>query len=132
MAIEVDEEMRNKILINVMPVIGSAATVAMVAAASAILKKLTATNHKSSTMAGDTDLAPTSQDTTVSNSEVAGSTVEGALNNEAATANSGSIAAADTEANVQATGAEASSVAATAVDAEQGAVKTNAAALNIS
>jgi hypothetical protein len=58
--------------------------------------------------------------------------VEGALNNEAATANSGSIAAADTEANVQATGAEASSAAATAVDAEQGAVKTNAAALNIS
>jgi hypothetical protein len=132
MAIEVDKEtLRDKILINAMPVIGSLATAGMVAAASAILKKLSATNVTNSTLAGNQNMAPTSQDVAMSGADINGAQTNAAMAADTANASTGNIAAADTEAKVQGTGAEASNTATRAVGLEQGALSSNAATLNM-
>jgi hypothetical protein len=129
---KIDEKMREKILINVAPLVGSFAVAGIVAAASALLEKLSATNVKNSTMAGDQALAPTTQDTSVSNVGVSGTETNAALSQDTANVNEGNVNAAQTEAVVQDTGLEASSTQGSAVGVEQGAVHTDTSALTLS
>jgi hypothetical protein len=121
---EVDEKMKKQILANVMPLIASFGTAALVAAAAAIFTKLSAINFKSSSMAGDKQMKPTDDDVSISKSETAGAEAEGKLAQDKVAGANGEVKAAETEARVQ-TGEV------TASDGGVSALRTKAGATDI-
>jgi hypothetical protein len=129
---EIDkEELRNKILINVMPLIGSIGVSLVVAAASKALTKLTATNVENSTMAGTASNAPADQNFAANRSNVSGYEVDGNVASDSATGNAARIDGASSGAQGQSNNMAASLAATDAVETGAGAVHTNNAAMNL-
>ncbi|MDR3334662.1 MAG: hypothetical protein LBT13_07240 [Treponema sp.] len=128
---EVDAKMKDGIIQNVMPVIGSLATAALVAAAGAVLSKLMTTNYKSSTMAGDKEVKPTDDDVAISKTEAAGSETEGKLAQDKVAGANGEVKASETEARAQTGEATAAESGASALRTKAGASDIETKALKM-
>jgi hypothetical protein len=121
---ELDDNMKKQIAEEVGPIIGSSMAAGLVAAAGAAIMEMVAINYHSSTMAGDTSIKPTDDDTTISKVETAVTETEGKVAQDKVAATEGEVKASEVE-------ARASSGEATALDSGATAARTKAGAADI-
>ncbi|MDR1985890.1 MAG: hypothetical protein LBP88_02825 [Treponema sp.] len=110
------------VLAKVGPLIGSLGVGLAVAGAAAIITKLSAVNMKSSTMAGDTGLHPTDNDTSINKTEASAKDNEGSLAKDGLKAKDGDLSAAQTDAKAMTSDAKAMDAGASAVQPKEGAL----------
>jgi hypothetical protein len=93
---------------------------------------LIAINYKTSTMAGDTTIHPTNNQTDISKVETAATEVEGKLTKDGVKAKDGDLSAAQTDAKALTTDAKALDSGASAAQPKAGALDVKAKALVMS
>ena len=108
----------------VKPIVKSAMTMAVVGAASAVIKNLTVTNYKKTGLTGDTEMKPTEDEVAISKVESSASGTEAALAKDEVTGVDGDLSAAQTE-------AAAATGEATALESGATAARTKAGAADI-
>jgi hypothetical protein len=128
---QLDEKTKNEILEMTEPIIASAAAGAVVAALTSAIEALLVTNYEKSSLTGDEGVHPTSDDTAISKSEVAGSETEGKLSQDKVAAENGEIKANETEARALTGEVTASESGASAVRSKAGASDIETKALKI-
>ncbi|MDR2481366.1 MAG: hypothetical protein LBD07_03620 [Spirochaetaceae bacterium] len=128
---KLDDDMKNKILKSTKPLIVSAAAGALVAGVTAGIMSLVATNYKSSTLTGDKEIHPTSDETAISKSEVAASEKEGKLSADKVSAQNGEVGASNTEAAAAEGEAKAADSGASALRTKAGAADIATKGLNM-
>lgn len=119
-----DKELEAKLTAALTPIIASAATTALVAGAMAAIEALVVTNYHKSDLTGDTEMHPTKDETTISQSETAATSTEGKLSKDEVNAQNGDVKASNMDA--VATDSEA-----TALEEGASAVRTKAGASDI-
>ena len=119
-----NDDQKKMIKDTVKPILTSAMTMAVAGAASVIIKKLTVTNYKESTLTGDKEMKPTEDEVAISKAESSASGVDASLSKDEVTGVDGDLSAAQTEA-VAATGE------ATALETGAAAARTKAGAADI-
>jgi hypothetical protein len=129
---EVDAETKTAILAKVGPAIGSLGAGLAVAAGAALLTKLVGINMKSSTMAGDTGMHPTENDTSISKTETSAKDNEASLAKDGLKVKDGDLSAAETDAKAMTTDAKAMDSGASAAMPKAGALDVKAKGLVMS
>jgi hypothetical protein len=119
-----DKKAQNMITEMVAPIVGSAATAAVVAGAMAALSKLLVTNYKESNLTGDKEMHPTADKASLSQVETSAKDTDASLAKDEATAKDGDLSAMRTD-------AAASNGEATAMDSGAAAARTKAGAADI-
>jgi hypothetical protein len=125
-----DEKISNAIKEAVAPMVGSAMSAALVAAAFAVLKNLTVTNYERKDLTGNKKMSPTEDDVTASKVEASGQDTEASGAKDEVKGQDGDLsgiatdaAVGDTEATVMEGGATAARTKAGAADIEVKALK---------
>ena len=121
---ELDQDTKDTIIKEVTPIIASTAAAACVSAVIGELAMLVAINYKESSLAGDREIKPTDDETTISKSEVAAAESEGKVSHNGVNGQEGEVKAAETE-------ALASTQEATAAESGASALRTKAGASDI-
>jgi hypothetical protein len=119
---EMDADAKAAVLAKVGPIIGSLAAGFAVAAGVALIMKLVCINMKSSTMAGDTGMHPTDNDTSISKSEASAKNNEASVAKDGVKAKDGDLAAAQTDAKALTSDAKALDSGASAAQPKAGAL----------
>jgi hypothetical protein len=117
-------EQKAAIVSAVTPMITSMAASAAVALATGAVSRLIAVNYKNSTMAGDQNIHPTKDETTISKVETNANETDGKLSQNAVAGVDGAVKANETE-------ARALTGEATAADSGASALRTKAGASDI-
>jgi hypothetical protein len=117
-----DDKAKAAILIEVGPLVGGLGASLAVAAAAAIITKLVGINMKTSTMAGDTNMQPTRDDTALSKTEASAKDNEASLAKDGLKAKDGDLSAAQTDAKAMTTEAKAMDSGASAAMPKAGAL----------
>jgi hypothetical protein len=128
---EMDKNMKSGISQAVGPIIASAATAALVAAAGALIASLLVTNYSESTMAGDKGMHPTNDEASMSKVETSGKGTDASLAKDALAAKDGDLSAARTDASVSSGEATAAESGATAARTKAGAADIETKALKM-
>jgi hypothetical protein len=118
-----DEKTKAMILAKTLPLIESAAASMAITAATAAITKLVGVNMKTSTMAGDTGLHPTEDDTSISKTEASAKDNEASLAKDGLKAKDGDLSAAQTDAKGMTTDAKALDSGASAAQPKAGAAE---------
>jgi hypothetical protein len=121
---ELDDELKKQITEDVGPIIGSSIAAGLVTAVGAAIMEIVAVNYHSRTMAGDSSIKPTDDDTTISKVETAVTETEGKVAQDKVAATEGEVKANEVE-------ARASSGEATALDSGATAARTKVGAADI-
>ncbi|MDR2629864.1 MAG: hypothetical protein LBC60_02965 [Spirochaetaceae bacterium] len=117
-----DAETKAAVLKKVGPTIGSAAAGFAVAAAAAVITKLVGINMKTSTMAGDTGMHPTENETSISKTEASAKDNEASVAKDGLKVKDGDLSAAQTDAKAMTTDAKAMDSGASAAQPKAGAL----------
>jgi hypothetical protein len=117
-----DAKTEAAIIQKVGPIIGSLAVGFAVAAGAAAITKLVGINMKTSTMAGDTGLHPTDNDTSLSKTEASAKDNEASVAKDGLKAKDGDLSAAQTDAKALTTDAKALDSGASAAQPKAGAL----------
>jgi hypothetical protein len=117
---------------EIAPVIATLGGGLVLAGAAALVTKLVAVNMKTSTMAGDTGLHPTDNDTSISKTETSAKDNEASLAKDAVKAKDGDLSAAQTDAKALTTDAKALDSGASAAQPKAGALDVKAKGLVMS
>jgi hypothetical protein len=117
-----DASTKAAVLKKVGPLIGSAAAGFAVAAGAAIITKLVGINMKTSTMAGDTGLHPTDNETSISKTDASAKDNEASLAKDGLKVKDGDLSAAQTDAKALTTDAKALDSGASAAQPKAGAL----------
>ncbi|MCQ2379711.1 MAG: hypothetical protein MJ025_02145 [Victivallaceae bacterium] len=120
-----DEERTEKLVAvaqeEIRDLITSAAMQIVVAAVTGVIKNLSATNRKKSTVAGDSNLHPTKQDTSLQKNETSSGATKQSMAKDEVSAQNGAVEASSTNAKASKVDTEASNVKATASKTQAGA-----------
>jgi hypothetical protein len=127
-----DAETKAAVMAKVGPVIGSRLAGIAVAAGAAVIMKLVGINMKSSTMAGDTGLHPTDNDTSISKTEASLKDNEASIAKDGLKVKDGDLSAAETNAKALTTDAKALDSGASAAMPKAGALDIKAKGLVMS
>jgi hypothetical protein len=119
---EMDAKTKATVLAKVGPTIGSLGAGLAVAAGMALITKLVGINMKSSTMAGDTGMHPTQEDTSISKTEASAKDNEASLAKDGLKVKDGDLSAAETDAKALTTDAKALDSGASAAMPKAGAL----------
>jgi hypothetical protein len=117
-----DKETSDTIKELVVPIVGSALSVALVGAAMAIISKLVVTNVQQSDLTGDTDMHPTKNDTTINKTEASAKDNDASLAKDGVKAKDGDLSAAQTDAKALTSDAKALDSGASAAQPKAGAL----------
>jgi hypothetical protein len=122
---------KDAIISAVTPMIASAAVAGAVALATGALMSLIAINYKSSTMAGDSGIHPTNDETVISDVDTTANEVDGSLNQDGLAGRNGEVKANETEATALTGEATASESGASALRTKAGASDIETKALKM-
>jgi hypothetical protein len=128
---ELTDDMKTEILDEVGPIIASSMAAGLVAAAGAAIIEMVAINYHSSTMAGDTSIKPTDDETTISKVETAATETEGKVAQDKVAASEGEVLANETEARAFTGEAVAAESGASAIRTKEGATDIETKALKM-
>jgi hypothetical protein len=129
---KLEDETKAAILTKVTPMIVSLGVTFGVAAAAAIISKIIGINMKTSTMAGDTGLHPTENNTSISKTEASAKDNEASVAKDGLKAKDGDLSAAQTDAKAATTDAKALDSGASAAQPKAGAAEIKAKGLVMS
>jgi hypothetical protein len=129
---EMDAKTKASVMQKIGPSIGSLAAGFAVAAGAALIMKLIAINMKSSTMAGDTGMHPTENETSISKTETSAKDNEASLAKDGLKVKDGDLAAAQTDAKAMTSDAKALDSGASAAMPKAGALDVKAKGLVMS
>jgi hypothetical protein len=129
---EMDTSTKAAVLAKVGPIIGSAAAGFAVVAGAALITKLVGINMETSTMAGDTGMHPTDNDTALSKSETSMKDNNASLAKDELKVKDGDLSAAQTDAKAMTTDAKALDSGASAAQPKAGALDVKAKGLVMS
>ncbi|MDR1249781.1 MAG: hypothetical protein LBK63_10805 [Treponema sp.] len=119
---ELDSETKASVLEQVGPIIGGLGAAFAVAAGAALITKLVGVNIKKQTMAGDTGMHPTENETSISKTETSAKDNEASLAKDGLKAKDGDLSAAQTDAKAMTTDAKALDSGASAAQPKAGAL----------
>jgi hypothetical protein len=117
-----DAETKAAVLTEVTPLIASLGAGLAVAGVTALIAKQVAITMKSSTMAGDTKMKPTDNDTSIGKSEASAKDNEASLARDEVKAKDGDLSAAQTDAKALTSDAKALDSGASAAQPKAGAL----------
>jgi hypothetical protein len=119
---KLDSETKALVLEKVSPLIAGVAVGFAVAAGAALVTKLVGINMKTSTMAGDTGMHPTENETSVSKTETSAKDNEASLAKDGLKVKDGDLSAAQTDAKAMTSDAKAMDSGASAAMPKAGAL----------